>query len=132
MQFLETVAEKLNKVDQLAAEVAVVSAKDNPGENKREDEDELELNPEAIETADAIERLASRLGDWGGAQPRQRKEYYHDDGEEVGAPGGGGTGEGDEIAPRPLLLVDGESPPWSDPAASSLDPTNPAVARGFD
>ena len=128
MQFLETVAEKLNKVDQLAAEVAVVSAKDNPGENKREDEDELELNPEAIETADAIERLASRLGDWGGAQPRQRKEYYHDDGEEVGAPGGGGTGEGDEIAPRPLLLVDGESPPWSDPAASSLDPTNPAVA----
>jgi|AntAceMinimDraft_5_1070358.scaffolds.fasta_scaffold05860_1 hypothetical protein len=68
MQFLESVAQKLNTVDRLAAEVAVVAAKEkvdavrHRAADNEKGEGDLELYPEAIESADAVEALASRLG----------------------------------------------------------------------
>ena len=57
MQFLETAASALNKVDKLAAEVI-------PKRARFEDagEDALEVNPDAVDTAAAIEALAAKLG----------------------------------------------------------------------
>lgn len=57
MQFLETAAEALNKVDKLAAEVIPRRAR-----LEDEGEDALEVNPDAVDTAAAIEALAAKLG----------------------------------------------------------------------
>ena len=57
MQFLETAAEALNKVDKLAAEVIPKRAR-----LEDEGEDALEVNPDAVDTAAAIEALAAKLG----------------------------------------------------------------------
>jgi len=54
---LETAAEALNKVDKLAAEVIPKRAR-----LEDEGEDALEVNPDAVDTAAAIEALAAKLG----------------------------------------------------------------------
>ena len=54
---METAAEALNKVDKLAAEVIPKRAR-----LEDEGEDALEVNPDAVDTAAAIEALAAKLG----------------------------------------------------------------------
>ena len=99
MQFLESVAEKLNKVDQLAAEVAVVAAKDKVREKEDEGEEDAsdELNPEAMETADAIEALAARLGDWDAEVDDHDAKSARDGGDVGGDSGDGVSGTRSEL-----------------------------------
>ena len=75
MQFLESAASALNKVDALAAEVIPPR---RPGVDDEAGEDVLETDPGAVSTASTVEALASRLGlgrgdagegrDWGAAK----------------------------------------------------------------
>ena len=59
MQFLESAASALNKVDALAAEVIPPR---RPGVDDEAGEDVLETDPGAVSTASTVEALASRLG----------------------------------------------------------------------
>ena len=59
MQFLESAASALNKVDALAAEVIPPR---RPGVDDEPGEDVLETDPGAVSTASTVEALASRLG----------------------------------------------------------------------
>jgi hypothetical protein len=89
MQFLDTVTQSLNKVDKLAAEVAVV-AKESAVVEESFQESEDEFAPELLETAEAVEALALRLGDWRGGGGEEEGETKFTDPAEAA---GGGDGE---------------------------------------